>query len=122
MFRQGSDFTVLDRSRGEWGEPADDVSTMTINYLSYSLQTLGDMTGPFEKLFLLFWRNYLDKTGDKEILSVVQPFCAWRCLVLASPIWYPQLPTKVRKQILQFATRMLNIETFDFENVKSYLE
>jgi hypothetical protein len=33
MFRQGIDFTVLDRSRGEWGEPADDVSTITINYL-----------------------------------------------------------------------------------------
>ena len=122
MFRQGLDFTVLDRSRGEWGEPADDVSTMTINYLSYSLQTFGDMRGPFEKLFLLFWRNYLDKTGDEEILSVVQPFYAWRSLVLASPIWYPQLPTKMRKQILQFATRMLNTETFDFESVKSYLE
>ena len=31
MFREGTDFTVLDRSRGEWGEAADDVSAMTIN-------------------------------------------------------------------------------------------
>ncbi|HIE31506.1 MAG TPA: aminoglycoside phosphotransferase family protein, partial [Methanosarcinales archaeon] len=35
MFREGTDFTVLDRSRGEWGEAADDVSCMTINYLFY---------------------------------------------------------------------------------------
>jgi hypothetical protein len=121
MFRQGSDFTVLDRSRGEWGEPADDVSTMTINYLFYSLQSLGEMTGPFKRLFLLFWRSYLDKTGDQEILKVVQPFYAWRSLVLASPLWYPQLPTKVRKQILRFATRVLDAESFDFEKVGSYL-
>lgn len=28
LFREGTDFTVLDRSRGEWGEPADDVAAM----------------------------------------------------------------------------------------------
>ena len=28
LFRKGTDFTVLDRARGEWGEPADDVGTM----------------------------------------------------------------------------------------------
>jgi hypothetical protein len=122
LFRQACDFTVLDRSRGEWGEPADDVSTMTINYLFYSLQTFGELTGPFEKLFLLFWRNYLDKTGDEEILSVVQPFYAWRSLVLASPIWYPHLPIEVRRQILRFATKALSVERFDFERVGSYLE
>jgi aminoglycoside phosphotransferase (APT) family kinase protein len=26
LFRAGADFSVLDRSRGEWGEPADDVA------------------------------------------------------------------------------------------------
>jgi len=33
LFREGVDFTVLDRSRGERGEPADDVTAMTINYI-----------------------------------------------------------------------------------------
>ncbi len=121
MFRQGLDFTVLDRSRGEWGEPADDVSAMTINYLFYSLQTFGEMTGPFERLFLLFWRNYLDKTCDEEILNVVQPFYAWRSLALASPLWYPNLSTKVRMQILRFATKVLKTKKFDFESLESYL-
>lgn len=120
MFRKNCDFTVLDRSRGEWGEPADDVTTMTINYLFYSLQAFGKLSGPFERLFLLFWRNYLDKTGDEQILTVVQPFYAWRSLVLASPLWYPDLPMEVRVQILQFATRVLNDRFFDFEHVNSF--
>ena len=122
MFRQGLDFTVLDRSRGEWGEPADDVTAMTINYIFYSLQVFGRMAGTFERLFLLFWRNYLDKTGDDEILSVVQPFYAWRSLVLASPLWYPNLPVDVRSKIFRFANKMLKAKTFDFEDVESYLK
>jgi hypothetical protein len=121
MFRQGLDFTVLDRRGNEWGEPADDVSAMTINYLFYSLQTFGEMTEPFERLFLLFWRNYLDKTGDEEVLTVVQPFYAWRSLVLASPLWYPNLSTEVRVQILRFATRVLKAKKFDLETLENYL-
>jgi len=121
IFRNGVDFTVLDRSRGEWGEPADDLAAMTINYLFYSLQTFGELTGPFERLFLLFWRNYLDKSGDREILSVIQPYYAFRSLALASPLWYPQLPARVRAQILQFASRVLNVKKFDVECVHDYL-
>jgi len=88
MFRAGLDFTVMDRSRGEWGEPADDVTAITIDYLFYSLQAFEEMTRPFEKLFQRIWRNYINKTGDEEILGVVQPFYAWRSLVLASLLWY----------------------------------
>jgi hypothetical protein len=121
MFRQGLDYTVLDRSRGEWGEPADDVSTMTVNYMFYSLQAFGRMEEPFFRLFLLFWRNYLDKTGDDEILDVVQPFYAWRSLVIASPLWYPHLSKDVRKKIFRFATRVLRARRFDFEDVESFL-
>jgi len=51
MFREGADFTVLDRSRGEWGEAADDISSITMNYLFYSLQKYGELAGPFQKMF-----------------------------------------------------------------------
>lgn len=122
IFRRGSDFTLLDRSRSEWGESADDVAAITINYLFYSLQVHGELRGPFEKLYQLFWRNYLDKTGDEELLEVIQPFYAWRSLVLASPLWYPNLPLSVRRRILQFATNTLKTECFDFESIKSYLK
>jgi hypothetical protein len=114
-------FVDFEKTCVEWGEPADDVSAMTINYLFYSLQTFGEMTEPFERLFLLFWRNYLDKTGDEEVLTVVQPFYAWRSLVLASPLWYPNLSTEVRVQILRFATRVLKAKKFDLETLENYL-
>jgi hypothetical protein len=121
LFREGTDFTILDRSRGEWGEPADDVAALTINYLFYSLQKFGELSGVFESLFNSFWTNYLTKTGDREILEVVQPFYAWRSLVLASPLWYPTLPRNVRVCLLNFAKHVLRFEKFDLSQVNSYL-
>jgi len=121
LFRKGVDFTILDRSRGEWGEPADDLTAMTINFLFYSLQTYGRLEGPFSDLFEAFWTNYLDKTGDEEILTVVQPFYAWRGLVIASPIWYPDLPTEVRDRVFTFIRNILETERFDIRHCNSYL-
>ena len=122
LFREDTDFSVLDRSRGEWGEAADDVSAMTINYLFYSLRTYGELMGPFEEMFNMFWKNYLDKTGDQEILEVVQPFYAWRGLVIASPIWYPYLPLDVRVKLLNFVKTALDTERFGFGEVNSYIK
>ena len=51
LFREGTDFTLLDRSRGEWGESADDVTCLTMNYLFFSLQRSGRLDGNFESLF-----------------------------------------------------------------------
>ncbi len=122
LFREGVDFTVLDRSRGEWGEPADDVAAMTINYVFYSLQKYGKLAGVFERLFRFFWANYLRKTGDQEILEVVQPFYAWRGLVVASPVWYPNLKREVRVRLLNFVKNVLKCERFDLDSVNSYID
>jgi len=120
LFREGVDFTALDRSRGEWGEPADDVAALTINYLFYSLQKYGELNGVFERLFRLFWENYLRKTNDSEIFEVVQPFYAWRSLVVASPIWYPNLSVDVRVKLLNFAKNVLQHNRFNPIEVNSY--
>jgi hypothetical protein len=122
MFRKGTDFTVFDRSRGEWGEPADDLSALTVNCIFYSLQTFGELAGPFARLFHSFWANYLDKTGDEEILSVVQPFYAWRALVAASPAWDPRLPLEVRKKLFTFTRRVLEVEKLELSGINAYLE
>jgi len=121
LFRQGTDFSILDRSRGEWGEGADDLSAMAINYLFFSLQTYGELAGPFLELWRLFFDHYLAKTKDYEILKVIQPFFAWRGLVIASPVWYPSLAYETRRKIFNFINNVLETETFEFEKVNSYL-
>lgn len=121
LFRKGTDFSVLDRSRGEWGEPADDVSAMSINYLFYSLQTYGKLTGPFEALHRLFIKNYVNRTCDEELHRVIQPFYVWRGLVIASPIWYPNITVDVRVKLINFIRNMLENEEVDLENLNSYI-
>ncbi len=122
LFRKDTDFSVLDRSRGEWGEAADDVSAMSINYLFYSLRTYGELKGSFGELFSLFWENYLNKTSDEEILEVAQPFYAWRGLVIASPIWYPNLSLDVRTKLFNFIKGVLEVERFALQDVNSYIQ
>ncbi|MBD3227314.1 MAG: phosphotransferase [Candidatus Lokiarchaeota archaeon] len=122
LFRNGLDFSVIDRSRGEWGEPADDVASITINYLFYSLQKLGKIDGEFLELFNIFWNTYLKKTEDLEMLSVIAPFYAWRGLVLASPIWYPDIETRIRVKIFNFIKNILNEESLNLESVPSLFE
>ncbi len=121
MFREGVDFTLLDRSRGEWGEAADDISSITMNYIFYSLQKYGELAGPFRELYELFFNNYLEKTGDYEVLRVIQPFYVFRGLVVASPIWYPTLEPGVRTKLFNFINNVLESEEFEYKNVNSYL-
>ncbi len=121
LFEQGETFHLLDRSRGEWGEPADDVSCMGINYLFFSLQAFGELTGPFEQLYRIFWETYLTHSDDPELLRVIQPWFAWRTLVLASPQWYPTQSDDVRSKLLTFARRVMQVETFDWQRINDYL-
>lgn len=122
LFGEGTDFSLIDRSRGEWGEAADDVSALTINYLFYSLRTYGDFRPPFRKLWDVFHSRYLDKTGDSELYSVIQPFYAWRGLVIASPIWYPDLTRNTRQTLFNFINRVLDSDKFDYEEVNELLK
>jgi len=121
MFRKGTDFTALDRSRGEWGEAADDVASMSINYLLFSIQAHGKLVSPFDQLYELFMRTYLERTGDEELLEVIQPFYVWRCLVVASPIWYPNLGRDNRRRFFNFIRAVLDTDRFDVKAINSYL-
>lgn len=120
LFRSGADFTVLDRSRGEWGDPADDVCCLTMNYLFFSLQRSEGLEGNLETIFLRFWRRYLEKSGDAEILEVVAPYIAFRALVMASPLWYPHLSEGVRRKLFALIQAVLHAPVFDPEKVKEY--
>lgn len=122
LFREGADFSVIDRSRGEWGEAADDVSCLTMNYLFFSLQRSGRLEGNLEYLFMRFWERYLEKTEDHEMLQVVAPFFAFRGLVMAHPVWYPALPESVRQQLFRFMRAVLDADRFDPAEVNRYCE
>lgn len=121
MFREGTDFTLLDRSRGEWGEAADDLSSITINYLFYSLNKYGILDNEFKELFELFFDNYLEETGDEDILSVIQPFFLFRGLVVASPVWYPNIEVEIRNKLFNFMKNVIASDKFDPKHVNDYL-
>ncbi len=122
LFGAGTDFRLLDRSRGEFGDPADDVTCLTMNYLFFSLQRSGRLEGVFENLFVRFWERYLHQTGDEEMLRVAAPYFAFRCLVMASPVWYPELPESVRQKLLTFLLAVLESEVFDPHQVNRFCE
>ena len=113
MFREGADFSVLDRSRGEWGDPADDVTCLTLNYLFFSLQRSGRLEGAFERLWQRFWERYLERTRDAEMLEVAGLFFAFRALVMANPLWYPALGAALRSRLFRFIHAVLDAERFD---------
>jgi hypothetical protein len=121
MFREGTDFTVLDRSRGEWGEAADDITAMAMNYIFYSVQKSLRLTGDLKDLFELFFENYLEKSGDEELLKVIAPFFAFRAMVVASPTWYPLLSDDIRRTLFNFLENVLSSKSFNYRDVNSYL-
>ncbi len=122
LFRERADFGLLDRSRGEWGEPADDVTCLTMNYLFFSLQRSGRLDGNLDSLFRRFWERYLTKSGDVEMLHVVAPFFAFRGLGMAHPVWYPKLAKDVRKKLFNFIQAVLNEDIFDPGKVNEYCQ
>ncbi|ACV68120.1 phosphotransferase family protein [Desulfohalobium retbaense] len=121
LVRPDGDFAVLDRSRGEWGEPADDVSTMSCNYLLYGLYHGKRLEGDFERLYMRFWEEYLEASGDEEILDVIGPFYVFRGLVIANPEWYPNHPPEVRRGLLRFLENVLETDRFDYRNINKYM-
>ena len=122
LFRAGADFTVLDRSRGEWGEPADDVTCLALNYLFFSMQRSGRLEGAFERLWRHFWERYLERSGDREMLEVAAPFLAFRGLVMANPVWYPALDEELRRRLLRFVLNVLQDARFDPSRANAYCE
>jgi hypothetical protein len=113
LFTGPRQFRLLDRSRGEWGDPADDATCLAMNYYFFSLQRSGKLEGCFGQLWSRFWDRYLQRSGDPELLEVTAPFLAFRGLVMASPLWYPSLSDSVRQKILAFVLASLAAGKFD---------
>lgn len=115
------EYWILDRSRAEYGEPADDVTSMWMNYLNHALLDKGSYSDKFGDIGKLFFNNYLQKTSDYEMLKTVQPFFIWRGLVISNPTWYPNTPIGTRNKIFNFMKNVSDVEEFDPKKVNSYL-
>ncbi|MES1177866.1 MAG: phosphotransferase [Myxococcales bacterium] len=115
LFEADSKLAVLDASRGSAGDAADDVAAMAVNYVFFANfePTLWQST--FQHLWRRFWDRYLVLSGDTELLAVVAPFLAWRCLVLANPVWYPDVAAEHRVRLFDFVDLTLASERFDPE-------
>jgi Ser/Thr protein kinase RdoA (MazF antagonist) len=118
LFREGTDFSVLDRSRGEWGEPADDVAALAVNYLFFGIRAMTTSAGrgtleAFRRLFQRFLGAYLAASGDAELAETLPPFFAFRLLVVAHPRWYPTLADSTRRELIASARAMAASTRFD---------
>lgn len=112
LFSKSSELVLLDGSRGCAGDPADDVSCMAINYLFFALGHPGAWQGALRALWLGFWETYASRRPDPDLLSVCAPFLAWRGLVLANPVWYPDVFAEDRDRLLGFVEQALAVELF----------
>ncbi|GAB4491001.1 MAG: hypothetical protein OHK006_24450 [Thermodesulfovibrionales bacterium] len=120
-FTGEADFILLDRSRGPWGEPADDLTALAVNYIFYSVSRDGMLCGAYREGLELLFGEYGRLTGDREINEVVAPFFAFRCAVVANPVFYPDLSHDGRRKMLCFARNVLAEERFDLNRVNEYL-
>lgn len=121
LFGVGAEFTLLDRSRGEWGEAADDIAALAVNYLFFSLQAQDRLAGPLAALFEAFYENYLWESRDAELAVVIPLFFLFRALVLASPLWYPRIADGVRRALVRFIEALSDLDEFDPHRVNEYL-
>ncbi|MGA2192048.1 MAG: phosphotransferase [Nitrospirota bacterium] len=122
LFGSRTKFSLLDRSRGEYGEPADDVTALTINYIFFSLIKYGEMAGPYAEALEMFYREYIEETGDRAVTGVAAPFYAFRGAVVANPLFYPDVTDEVRARIMAFMHGVLRAEAFEPSRINSYIK
>ncbi len=128
--KPNADFILLDRSRGEFGEPADDVTSFAMNFIFWAFIKYGKLIGDFQELFDLFFKIYLEKTKDFQILEVSQPYFAFRAIVVANPVFYPDKffadrganAKEVREKLFAFANNILDADRIDLKKINDYIE
>lgn len=128
-FTDADDFVILDRARGEFGEAADDITALTINFIFYSLIYKGKFSGPLKELMDIFIKEYFRLANDKEMEKIIAPYWAFRAAVLCNPCFYPDTffgsagkANKVRKKIIKSALRILNAKKFSWKKINDYLK
>ncbi len=120
-FKNHRDFVLLDRSRGPYGDPADDVTALTINYIFFSLMYHKEVRGAYLEGINIFFEEYIKLSNDKELLEVLAPFYAFRGAVVANPVFYPDLSIDARQKIFRFIKNLLISERFELTKINNYI-
>ncbi len=119
IFNERSELTLLDAARGCRGDAADDVCCLALNYVFFAVGHDGAWHGKLGTLWERFWKRYLERSGDEQLLDVAPPFVAWRALVMAHPQWYPNVTAQSRNTLLEIVERALDAGCFDPDSVKA---
>lgn len=119
---ENNNFKVLDASRELWGEPADDLTCLTVNYIWYAVQQTGKFDGIFKELFDICWNNYMEKTKDNELNKVAPLFFAFRSIVVAHPLFFPNQTDETRRKMFNFAKNILDEKEFNVNKINKYLK
>jgi aminoglycoside phosphotransferase (APT) family kinase protein len=113
VFDTATGLTCLDASRGGCGDPADDLTALTVNYLLFALDAPPAWDRGLGVLWHRSWRRYATLRGDRDLLEVAPPFLAWRALVVCNPRFYPGLSAAARDKLLGFAELCLDDRRLD---------
>jgi hypothetical protein len=122
LFQEDGNFLLLDRSRGPWGDAADDVTALTMNYIFFSINKFGLLQNPYEEALNMFFNQYVEKTDDKDLFKVAPLFFAFRGAVVANPLFYPHVSFENRQKIFRFIRGMLHEGFFRPENVNACID
>jgi hypothetical protein len=104
----GTSLALLDASRGGRGDPADDLTAMSVNYVFFAAEHRRAWGRALRPLWRTFWERWLAGARDPGALETAPPFLAWRALVVASPRFYPGLSPGARDLLLGLAERALD--------------
>lgn len=121
LFSPQGELQVLDTSRGSLGDPADDVTCMAVNFVFFAVEDPEAWRVAFRPLWRRFWSRYLRESNDEQLLATVAPFLAWRLLVLACPVWYPNTSPAARQRLFSLLDAALERPRFDPELVEEVL-
>lgn len=116
-----SDFILLDRSRGAWGDAADDITALTINYIFFSLIYYEEFRDVYVDALKLFFDEYIKLTNDYELFEVLALFYAFRCVVVANPLFYPDVKIETREKIFNFLRNILKQDKFNLNLINEYI-
>lgn len=107
FFDESDRLVTTDRSRGAWGEPAEDVITLVINWVFWAMHKHAAFKGPFRELTEIFLKTYLEKTGDKELFGIMPLFFISRAPIVCCPVFYPEASyDKTRRLMFDYVWEM----------------